>query len=214
MSGSYSQHSVRTNLQSYVPVFIILLLVTTKLLDNLSSTTVKLLKIMENIRIFPEHSQVSSLIHHFINNPEDKSVEVFTRVAQQLSEDDQVKTGDDLEHLCRHVLESVAFYPAKPELLQSGLEMLGVSASLAMKLSSVWSQFAKKIVTVRRKVESELKKVDYQVMRDVQTQTQKINLFLTDVHDNTTMIVFSPSQLFSFYEQLECVQSSIDSICK
>ena len=89
-----------------------------------------------------------------------------------------------------------------------------MSASLAVRLSSVWSQFAKKIVTVRRKVESELKKVDYQVMRDVQTQTQKINLFLTDVQDNTTMIVFSPSQLFSFYEQLECVQSSIDSICK
>ena len=112
------------------------------------------------------------------------------------------------------ILEEVAFYPAKPLVLQSELERLGVGNSLAVKLSSIWSQNAKRIVTAKRKVGSDLKRVDYQVLRDVKTMEQRIKLLLTDVHGHTTVVTFSPSEMFSLYEHLEGVQSSIDSICK
>ena len=97
----------------------------------------------------------------------------------------------------------------KDELCQ-----LGLRESLSEKLSSVWSEHAKKIVTARKVVNSEVESTGYQVLRDMKTQDQKVNLYLKDKSDDTTLISFTPTQLFAFYEQLESIQSSIDSICK
>ena len=166
-------------------------------------------------KLFEDQSDLADEIKKLNNMEEDKCVETFRNVAMAMAEDlpvNNVRGGTD--DICYQVLCHVSFYPAKPALLHEELRRLGLKEKICVSFSAIWSEYAKKIVVSRRKVSSELKKVDYEILRDVQTQEQNINLYLKDRSDQTTLISFTPSQMFAFYEQLESIQTSIDSICK
>ena len=108
----------------------------------------------------------------------------------------------------------MAFFPAKPALLREELLRLGLRPSLAQRLSDVWAETAKKIVAERKKVSSDLRRINFEVVREVKTEEQTVNLYLHDQLDRVTLLAFTPQQLFAFYTKLESVQTSIDSICK
>ena len=163
-------------------------------------------------KVFEDNSELSDNIRSLNSLDETECVQKFTQVAQQMWEEpskDQMQDDVYQQILCR-----VSFYPAKPSVMREELCQLGLRESLSEKFSSIWSENAKKIVAARRTVNSEVESSGYQVLRDVKTQEQKVNLYLEDKSDDTTLISFTPSQLFAFYEQLESIQSSIDSICK
>ena len=162
--------------------------------------------------MFEDNSELSDNIRSLNSLDENECVAKFGQVAQQMWEEpskDQLQDDVYQQILCR-----VSFYPAKPSVMKEELCLLGLRESLSEKFSIIWSEHAKKIVTARRTVNSEVESSEYQVLRDVKTQEQKVNLYLEDKSDDTALISFTPSQLFAFYEQLESIQSSIDSICK
>ena len=161
--------------------------------------------------MFEDNSELSDMIRSLNSVDENKCVEKFSQVAQQMWEE---PSEDCLQNVYYQILCRVSFYPAKPTVMKEELCRLGLKESLSEKLSSIWSDHAKKIVTSRRAVNSEMQSTGYQVLRDMKTQDQRVNLYLKDKSDDTTMISFTPTQLFAFYEQLESIQSSIDSICK
>ena len=166
-------------------------------------------------KLFEDQSDLADEIKKLNNMEEEKCVETFRNVAMAMAEDmpaNNVCGGTD--DICYQVLCHVSFYPAKPAVLYEELRRLGLKETICASFSAIWAEYAKKIVVSRRKVSSELKKVDYEILRDVQTQEQNINLYLKDRSDQTTLISFTPSQMFAFYEQLESIQTSIDSICK
>lgn len=162
-------------------------------------------------KVFEDNSELSDMIRSLNSVDENKCVEKFSQVAQQMWEE---PSEDCLQNVYYQILCRVSFYPAKPTVMKEELCRLGLKESLSEKLSSIWSDHAKKIVTSRRAVNSEMQSTGYQVLRDMKTQDQRVNLYLKDKSDDTTMISFTPTQLFAFYEQLESIQSSIDSICK
>ena len=162
-------------------------------------------------KVFEEYSELSDNIRSLNSVDENECVEKFSQVAQQMWEE---PSEDCLQDVYYQILCRVSFYPAKPTVMKEELCRLGLKESLSEKLSSIWSDHAKKIVTSRRAVNSEMQSTGYQVLRDMKTQNQRVNLYLKDKSDDTTMISFTPTQLFAFYEQLESIQSSIDSICK
>lgn len=161
--------------------------------------------------MFEDNSELSDNIRSLNSVDENECVEKFSQVAQQMWEE---PSEDCLQDVYYQILCRVSFYPAKPTVMKEELCRLGLKESLSEKLSSIWSDHAKKIVTSRRAVNSEMQSTGYQVLRDMKTQNQRVNLYLKDKSDDTTMISFTPTQLFAFYEQLESIQSSIDSICK
>ena len=162
-------------------------------------------------KVFEDNSELSDNIRSLNSIDENECVEKFSQVAQKMWEE---PFEDQLPDVYHQILCRVSFFPAKPSLMKDELCQLGLRESLSEKLSSVWSEHAKKIVTARKVVNSEVESTGYQVLRDMKTQDQKVNLYLKDKSDDTTLISFTPTQLFAFYEQLESIQSSIDSICK
>lgn len=162
-------------------------------------------------KVFEDNSELSDNIRSLNSVDENECVKKFSQVAQQMWEE---PSEDCLQDVYYQILCRVSFYPAKPTVMKEELCRLGLKESLSEKLSSIWSDHAKKIVTSRRAVNSEMQSTGYQVLRDMKTQDQRVNLYLKDKSDDTTMISFTPTQLFAFYEQLESIQSSIDSICK
>lgn len=168
-------------------------------------------KLNMETKVFEDNSELSDNIRGLNSIDENECVEKFSQVAQQMWEE---PSKDQMQNVYDQILCRVSFYPAKPSVMREELCQLGLRESLSEKLSSIWSEHAKKIVTARRAVNSEVESSGYQVLRDVKTQEQKVNLYLKDKSDDTTLISFTPSQLFAFYEQLESIQSSIDSICK
>ena len=166
-------------------------------------------------KLFEDQSDLADEIKKLNNMEEEKCVKTFRNVAMAMAEDlpaNNIRGCTD--DICYQVLCHVSFYPAKPAVLHEELRRLGLKENICASFSAIWAEYAKKIVVSRRKVSSELKKVDYEILRDVQTQEQNINLYLKDRSDQTTLISFTPSQMFAFYEQLESIQTSIDSICK
>ena len=154
-----------------------------------------------------------------LNQQEDaECTRAFNRLAQRMSHptsDQEKETDPDLvQSTLKLILDRVAFFPAKPSLLQQELSRLGVRASLSESLSQVWAQTAKKIVAAKKKVSTDLKRIEFEVLREVWSQDQSVNLYLHDQLDRLTLLTFTPQQLFSFYQKLEDIQSSIDSICK
>ena len=169
----------------------------------------------EIMKLFEDNSEFPDLFKHFHETEEDKCVQIFKNVAKAMSENlPQSGEPTSLTSICEQILNEVSFYPAKPSLLQEELVRLGLKETLSTKLSSIWAEYAKKIVFAKRKVRSDLEKVYFEVVRDVKTQDQHINLYLTSSNNQTVCIKFSPSEMFEFYDKLESIQTSVDSICK
>jgi len=169
------------------------------------------------VKLFEEHPDVVAMFDSLNQQDEDECVQAFRKLVERMSLPNSGKeeaNSDSTDGICRMILDRVAFFPAKPALLQQELIRLNVRASLAESLSGVWAQTAKKIVAEKKKVSSDLRRIDYEVVRDVKTEEQTVNLYLHDQLDRITPLSFTPQQLFSFYQKLENIQTSIDSICK
>jgi len=160
------------------------------------------------VKLFEDQPDVVRMFEFLNQQDESLCVQAFRRLAERMSD-------PDLTHsIFTMILDRVAFFPAKPALLQQELLGLGVRASLAEKLSQVWAATARKIVAEKKKVQTDLTRIDFEVVREVKTQGQTVNLYLHDQLDRITLLSFTPQQLFSFYQKLESIQTSIDSICK
>ena len=167
------------------------------------------------MKLFEDNSDFPDFIKHFNETEEDKCVQIFEEVAKSMSENlSPCGKPGSTESICERILNQVAFYPAKPSLLQEELVRLGLKATLSTKFSAIWAHHAKKIVVAKRRVGSDLGKVNFELVRDVKSQDQSINLYLTSVSKETTCIKFTPSEMFEFYDKLESIQTSVDSICK
>jgi len=86
--------------------------------------------------------------------------------------------------------------------------------SLSHSLAAVWAENAKKVVLARRKVLSNLIGVEYEVVRNISTEEENINLHFNFPDGSNTVINFHVEELFAFYKQLENIQTNIDLICK
>ena len=91
---------------------------------------------------------------------------------------------------------------------------LGLKESLSQSLAAIWAENAKKVVAARKKVESDLEEVDYEVLVDIGSQQEQVNLYLTHHESQTAILNFSVEELVAFYKQIEKIQASIDLICK
>lgn len=169
------------------------------------------------VQLFEDRPEVVTMLESLNQQEENQAISTFRKVAEKMSDSSSGKTeleSDVSESTCRTILERVAFFPAKPALLREEMVRLGLRPSLAQGLSDVWAETAKKIVAERKKVSSDLQRINFEVVRDVKTEEQTVNLYLHDQLDRVTFLSFTPQQLFSFYTKLESVQTSIDSICK
>ena len=168
------------------------------------------------VKLFEDRPDVVSMLESLNQHEENQAVMTFRKVAEKMSDSSSGKSleSDVSESTCRTILERVAFFPAKPALLREEMVRLGLRPNLAQGLSDVWAETAKKIVAERKKVSSDLQRINFEVVRDVKTEEQTVNLYLHDQLDRVTFLSFTPQQLFSFYTKLESVQTSIDSICK
>ena len=167
--------------------------------------------------MFEDLPDVVSMLESLNQLEENQAVTAFSKVAEKMSGPNSWKSDPDsdvTESTCRTILERVAFFPAKPSLLREELLRLGLRPSLGQRLSDVWAETAKKIVGERKKVSSDLRRINFEVVREVKTEEQTVNLYLHDQLDRLTLLSFTPQQLFSFYTKLESVQTSIASICK
>ena len=167
--------------------------------------------------MFEDQSDVVNMLESLNQQEENQAVTAFREVAEKMSDSNSwpnYQDSDVTESACRTILERVAFFPAKPALLREELLRLGLRPSLGQRLSDVWAETAKKIVAARKKVSSDLRRINFEVVREVKTEEQTVNLYLQDQFDRVTLLSFTPQQLFSFYTKLESVQTSIDSICK
>ena len=167
--------------------------------------------------MFEDQSDVVNMLESLNQQEENQAVTAFREVAEKMSDSNSwpnYQDSDVTESACRTILERVAFFPAKPVLLREELLRLGLRPSLGQRLSDVWAETAKKIVAARKKVSSDLRRINFEVVREVKTEEQTVNLYLQDQFDRVTLLSFTPQQLFSFYTKLESVQTSIDSICK
>ena len=169
----------------------------------------------EIMKLFEDNSDFPDFIKHLNDTEEDKCIQTFEDVAKSMSGNvSSCETPSSTARICEKILTEVAFYPAKPSLLQEELVRLGLKKTLSAKFSTIWAEHAKKIVVVNRRVRSDLDKVHFEVVRDVKSQEQSINLYLTTFNKETTCIKFTPSEMFEFYDKLESIQTSVDSICK
>ena len=169
------------------------------------------------VKLFEDQSDVVNMLESLNQQEENQAVTAFREVAEKMSDSNSwpnYQDSDVTESACRTILERVAFFPAKPVLLREELLRLGLRPSLGQRLSDVWAETAKKIVAARKKVSSDLRRINFEVVREVKTEEQTVNLYLQDQFDRVTLLSFTPQQLFSFYTKLESVQTSIDSICK
>ena len=169
------------------------------------------------VKLFEDQPDVVNMLESLNQQEENHAVTAFREVAEKMSDSNSwpnYQDSDVTESACRTILERVAFFPAKPALLREELLRLGLRPSLGQRLSDVWAETAKKIVAARKKVSSDLRRINFEVVREVKTEEQTVNLYLQDQFDRVTLLSFTPQQLFSFYTKLESVQTSIDSICK
>ena len=169
------------------------------------------------VKLFEDQSDVVNMLESLNQQEENQAVTAFREVAEKMSDSNSwpnYQDSDVTESACRTILERVAFFPAKPALLREELLRLGLRPSLGQRLSDVWAETAKKIVAGGKKVSSDLRRINFEVVREVKTEEQTVNLYLQDQFDRVTLLSFTPQQLFSFYTKLESVQTSIDSICK
>lgn len=112
------------------------------------------------------------------------------------------------------ILDRVAFFPLKPAVMQEELVRLGLKESLSHSLAAIWAENAKRVVLARKKVESDLEGVDYEVLVDIGSQEEHVNLHLTHHNGQTAILNFTVEDLFAFYKQIENIQANIDLICK
>ena len=169
------------------------------------------------VKLFEDQPEVVNMLESLNQQEENQAVTAFRKVAEKMSDSNSGTwdlDSDVTETTCRMILERVAFFPAKPALLREELLRLALRPSLAQRLSDVWAETAKKIVAERKKVSSDLRRINFEVVREVKTEEQTVNLYLHDQSDRVTLLTFTPQQLFAFYTKLESVQTSIDSICK
>ena len=146
-------------------------------------------------------------------------IEVFTVTAMSMAGEPTSSEQSEHEHVelsesCVKVLDRVSYLPVKPADMKQELVKIGVRENLCETLSAIWSEYSKRIVTEKRKLPSELINVGFEVARDVVNQEQSVNLYLDDIFGNKTSINFTPDELLSFYNYLERLQTSVDSICK
>ena len=171
-----------------------------------------------SVSLFGDQPETVSLFEVLNQEEEAKCTQAFRELAQRMSdpnsEPEEEPDSGSVQSIFKLILDRVAFFPAKPSLLQQELSRLGVRNSLSESLSQVWAENAKKIVAEKKKVSSDLKRIDYEVVKEVVSQDETVNLYLHDQLDRLTLLTFTPQQLFSFYHELENIQTSIDSICK
>lgn len=112
------------------------------------------------------------------------------------------------------ILDRVAYFPLKPVVMQEELVRLGLNETLSQRLAGIWADNAKRIVLARKKVETDLKEVEFEVLKNLQSEEETVNLHLTHSDGHKTVLNFKIGQLFAFYKQIEDIQSNIDLICK
>jgi len=160
------------------------------------------------------------------HNDDSRVVRLFVRVcakAANVDAPEEEKTADVLqggieEAVLEEILDRVAYTPARPNQMKAELMRLGLDEGLCGELSHVWSQYARPVVTRRRRVHSNLSDVHYEILTDVATGEERL---LIDFHlapDNnspksSTKLSFTPEQLFLLFQQLETVQKKIDKLC-
>ena len=144
-------------------------------------------------------------------------IEVFRVTAMSMAGEPTSSEQSELMELsdsCVKVLDRVYYLPVKPADMKQELVRIGVRENLCETLSAIWSEYSKRIVTEKRKLPSELINVGFEVARDVVSQKQTVNLYMDDIFGNKTSLNFTPDELFQFYDHLERLQTSVDSICK
>jgi len=91
---------------------------------------------------------------------------------------------------------------------------LGLNQPLSDTLAEVWALNAKDVVLSRKKVVSDVKAVDFEVLIDLKSKAENVNIHISDYSDRALVLNFNVEELLTFYKQIEDIQASIDQICK
>jgi len=178
---------------------------------------------MELGNIFPETPDFITSLKQLNGEEEKVCVELFYSLAEKMLVSKSGKESAELssmnfkkhEDILNSILERVAFFPLKPNVMQAELTRLGLSASHSSALASAWASIAKTLVLGRRRVDTNVEGIHYQVLRRL-PQDQESVLFHIQLEGapSNVKLRFEPDELFQFYEQLQQIQDGIDRICQ
>jgi len=115
----------------------------------------------------------------------------------------------------RIILDNVAFHPVRPEDMKAELGEVGLTGALSVRLAETWAKHARTVVNARKKVNSNLTGVEYELLTDVRTEEERVRLCLglSNGQQSNLSLSFTPDQLCSLFEKLESVQKKLDQIC-
>lgn len=170
-----------------------------------------------DVKIFEETQDFLTAIRELNGEEDEKCANEFRKVVEDGLNNSKLRCnlvdGKD-GYVYGAILDRVAFFPLKPAVMQEELVRLGLKETLSQRLAEIWAENAKKVVMSRRKVESDLEGVDYEVLMDIGTQEENVNVHLTHHDGQTAVLNFDVEELFAFYKQIEKIQANIDLICK
>jgi hypothetical protein len=173
------------------------------------------------VEIFNETPDFLSALKSLNLEDEKECIEEFKSLAIKNSETSSDLVGNSSnspkhvrEEILGKILDRVAFFPLKPSVMQAELARLGLKESLSQGLAGAWADKAKKVVLARRVVKGDLVSVDFEMLLNIKTGEEGVNLQLQLHGGQEILLNFEPDELFAFYEQLEEIQNNIDKICK
>jgi len=160
------------------------------------------------VNIFDETPDFLNAIKVLNDEDEKQCACDFSELALKMSEDGLNISANEGD-VYGAILDRVAFFPLKPVVMQEELVRLGMRESLSRIFAAVWAENAKKVVLARRKVLSDLSGVEYEVVRNIATEEENVNLHLNYQDGLNTVINFNVEELFAFYKQLEIFRPTL-----
>jgi len=190
------------------------------------STSLYRLAGMSDHSIFNHTKPFLDHVQELNHAPEAEVIAVFKLLCQGVTTPGRGSFNPALET----ILDRVAYFPLRPADMKTELVKVGMAESMSGQLSEVWAEQARAVVNQRKKVDSDVKDVNYEILTDIVTGVERINLKfdlnhprsadvfsrsadVTSARLQTAELTFTPDQLFALYDQLEAVQKRIDKIC-
>lgn len=168
-----------------------------------------------DVKIFDETPNFLTALRELNVKDEEACAHEFRTVIQDcLNSRPSGQCSGNYSYVYGAILDRVAFFPLKPAVMQEELVRLGLNQPLSDTLAEVWALNAKDVVLSRKKVVSDVKAVDFEVLIDLKSKAENVNIHISDYSDRALVLNFNVEELLTFYKQIEDIQASIDQICK
>ncbi|XP_013414424.1 COMM domain-containing protein 10 [Lingula anatina] len=137
--------------------------------------------------------------------------------------------GEELDLVittCEFILQQAAYHTAKPAVLQQQLQQIGLEDEKVEAVVQMWTNMARGVVDKLRKrtiAPKQLEDVNWRLnlqmaqanKAKMKLPTAMFELGIKDENSDTkekTRLEFTHDELYAFYNQLETIQSQVDSL--